>query len=1151
MAPIKRRIASLSNTVSESDEASLDMYDASDAASDLSQQAAVRQKSTSDDITNPRQRKRAKPLVAPGFRLTTPANDGSLVDDDDDDEDDENGESMSDAEDYEAQATQAIQRRRQRDLENLPAENGIIQSVQVINFMCHKNFEFTFGPLINFICGKNGSGKSAVLTALTLCLGGKASSTNRGQSLKNFIKVGEESAIIIVKLKNEGDTAYMPEDYGKTIVVERHFNKSGTSGFKIKNEKGRVITTRKADLEEICDYFALQIDNPMNVLSQDLARQFIGSSSPAEKYKFFIRGVQLEQLDQDYRILQDAIFNMDKRLELRQEDIKELEGRRDKAKLRLQLSDKHESLRDRIRKYSRQMAWAQVEEQERVVEAFNEQLRTADQKIADAESQTAEFEQAFDAAHAAAVQAGEAQEEVEQEIARAEDEKKEAKAVHDAAKNELSDFQAQQRSIRDSLKAADATITEKQRAIADERERLEDLNGGSHGRKLAELDQLKEEAEAAQDAHKDHENERAQLDDDLEQAEEDLKSKREPIERKEEEINRSEGLLQSLMRDRGSQVNAFHERLPELLREISRERSFADKPVGPVGNHVRLLKPEWSSQLEKAFGATLSSFIVTSKKDMDILSRIMKRTRCECQILIGSNQAIDTRAHEPDESFDTVLRALDIDNDLVKRQLVIQHGIEQTLLIADLDQATEMMYTEPRPRNVKRCYCINRHAKRKGYHLTYTRNGDASQDPIAEYQGRPRMKTDHEIQINLQRDAIQGLKRELNQLEEDRRNVRAQVERCKQAIVRHRRQERDLQIEAQRAEDAVDALKEEIEKDSVEDGRLDVLQNALEEAKEDKTVNEGSYQDSVNAIDQAKQKLVAERHKLTEMDVRIEQFRAKSKKVEAEATKLVRQRATALGKKNAAFTRIDDAKQDRTTLQRKRQEIVERVASYIEKASQISPRVNIDPGETPNSLDKKLEKLETDLERMQREVGATREELAIVAAQTQEAYQTAQDSVQELKRLAQKLTHSLHQRQERWVRFRGSISARAKIQFKHLLSERSFRGEVLTNHKKKLLDIQVEPDITNANSAGRGGKTLSGGEKSFSQICLLLSIWEAMGSPIRCLDEFDVFMDSVNRKMSIDLLMTAARRSAGRQFILISPGSKDDFAMAPDIHVQE
>lgn len=58
--------------------------------------------------------------------------------------------------------------------------------------MCHDHFAVDLGPLINFIVGKNGSGKSAVLTAITLCLGGKASATNRGQSLKSFIKEGKE-----------------------------------------------------------------------------------------------------------------------------------------------------------------------------------------------------------------------------------------------------------------------------------------------------------------------------------------------------------------------------------------------------------------------------------------------------------------------------------------------------------------------------------------------------------------------------------------------------------------------------------------------------------------------------------------------------------------------------------------------------------------------------------------------------------------------------------------------------------------------------------------------------------------------------------------------------------------------------------------------
>ena len=38
---------------------------------------------------------------------------------------------------------------------------------------------------------------------------------------------------------------------------------------------------------------------------------------------------------------------------------------------------------------------------------------------------------------------------------------------------------------------------------------------------------------------------------------------------------------------------------------------------------------------------------------------------------------------------------------------------------------------------------------------------------------------------------------------------------------------------------------------------------------------------------------------------------------------------------------------------------------------------------------------------------------------------------------------------------------------------------------------------------------------------LLLAIWDAMGSPLRCLDEFDVFMDNVNRAISTNMLVSS------------------------------
>jgi structural maintenance of chromosomes protein 6 len=143
---------------------------------------------------------------------------------------------------------------------------------------------------------------------------------------------------------------------------------------------------------------------------------------------------------------------------------------------------------------------------------------------------------------------------------------------------------------------------------------------------------------------------------------------------------------------------------------------------------------------------------------------------------------------------------------------------------------------------------------------------------------------------------------------------------------------------------------------------------------------------------------------------------------------------------------------------------------------------------------------------------------------------------------------ALNTRKERWKRFRQEISVRARVTFNYLLSERQFRGSLNVDHQNGRLDIHIQPDITVNSNAGRQTKTLSGGEKSFSTICLLLALWDAMGSPIRCLDEFDVFMDNVNRDIAMKMMIQAARRAVGRQYILITPqamnnkhvGSADD-----------
>ncbi|KAL2785718.1 P-loop containing nucleoside triphosphate hydrolase protein [Aspergillus keveii] len=728
-----------------------------------------------------------------------------------------------DEEELELLATQMIQEKYAfySDEPNVPSEHGILERVECYNFMCHDHFQVELGPLINFIVGKNGSGKSAVLTAITLCLGGKASATNRGQSLKSFIKEGKDAATIVVRIKNQGDGAYLPDDYGKSIIVERHFTKTGASSFKIKSESGRIVSNKRAELDSIIDHFTLQFENPMNVLSQDMARQFLSSSSPSDKYKFFVKGVQLEQLDQDYRLMEESLDQIMEKLRNKEQDISVLKNRQSDAHRKLELSDQHASLRTRIERVRNQLAWMQVEEQEKERDDVEAEIASMRDRITEAESQLEGFDAAIRAAEAESETAAEYVRVATSKVEDAHHETEQVKSKLDESMAERHDLQAQQRRIREHLRGAEERVDELQQKIHQETQRLADLNGGGYSRRQDELEQARQDATNTREQYNEHGRQEERVSNDVKRAEAQEKAANPPVEQAKRDHREAELLLRNLSREGGSRPSGFPDGMPALLRAIQQEQSFTERPIGPIGNFVTLLKPEWSSVLESSFGATLSSFIVTSKGDQSILSKIMHRVNCSVPIFIGSNGRLDTSQHEPDDRFDTVLRVLQIDNDLVRRQLVINHGIEQNLLIENLEEASSILFDGDRPRNVKRCYCINKSDRRRGIHLSYSRNGEPSQAPVSVYNGNPRMRSDRESQIKVQRDAVENLKRQLNSRQEEARSAQSHLLRCRQARERFERKWNELRVECQRKDDRVEELEEALQKESREDGELE------------------------------------------------------------------------------------------------------------------------------------------------------------------------------------------------------------------------------------------------------------------------------------------------------------------------------------------
>ena len=136
----------------------------------------------------------------------------------------------------------------------------------------------------------------------------------------------------------------------------------------------------------------------------------------------------------------------------------------------------------------------------------------------------------------------------------------------------------------------------------------------------------------------------------------------------------------------------------------------------------------------------------------------------------------------------------------------------------------------------------------------------------------------------------------------------------------------------------------------------------------------------------------------------------------------------------------------------------------------------------------------------------------------------------------QVLHRSLQDRISCYKSLQERIVARACIYFTHFLAQRDYDGKLRFNHEKERLEmqvcvclctfvhasymcilnylvttfLQVKVDVhSGLSQSTKNTKSLSGGERSYTTVCFIMSLWEAMEAPFRCLDEFDVFMVSL------------------------------------------
>ncbi|NXQ81512.1 SMC6 protein, partial [Nyctibius grandis] len=1005
-------------------------------------------------------------------------------------------------------------------------EVGIIESIQLKNFMCHSMLgPFQFGSNLNFVVGNNGSGKSSVLTALIVGLGGKATATNRGSSLKMFVRDGETSADITITLRNQGRDAFKPEAYGSSIIVNQRINLDGSRSYRLKSKSGTLISSKKEELIGILDHFNIQVDNPVSVLTQEMSKHFLQSKNEGDKYKFFMKATQLEQMKEDYSSIMKTKENTCIQIEQGVERLQELKQLYGEKKERYKSIGFVNDMRNRLEDLKHKMAWAVVGEMEKEIQPIKEGI------IAE-EGNTGKFVQK--------VEECQALNEAEQKYKALQDKlitvSEEAQALHPQCVSLKADVQARRKAVNETEVVYNRLKTELKRLGKDDeqlRKRIEELKSSAN--QVSEPEKLERQRKIAHlrgqlKAFHDEEMMIGQQVDQFQQAiykckEEHARIRREDCDAK-QALDAKQKQLRELKDSKTNTLKRFGPHMPAFLEAVEtayRQGRFKHKPVGPLGAFIHLKDAELTLAVECCLKSLVQAFCCDNHSDEKTLQLLMSKYYphgFRPQIIVNKFQdkVYDVRhrgVHHPE--FPSVLTALEIDHAMVANCLIDVRSIETVLLIKSSRKAREVMQLNRPPKNCREAFTAegDQVFERRYYSSDYVRPKFLSKDVEAEISHLEKEIENKKAQMTVSQQCLCSIENEIRQNEDH--------------LHGHRRHQKELQIKIRTTNAEIADLENMEEHQSVD------IRTLEDEAKENKGKMESvkkDMQEQSRKMEELKSILQVAEKKFEEMKEKVHQVEEIAGPIKDE----LNQADSEVENSKRRLQHCEDKQKEHLACIKRHKELLaakeKGLEEKIAQARQIySERLEV--SRTVKSLDAEMNRLRERIN-SENDRHGNREEIIQQFHDAKERYEDANSKVKNLKKFIRLLEEIMTQRFKIYRQFLRLLSLRCKLYFDNLLRIRACSGKIYFDHKNETLSITVQPREED-KAALNDVRSLSGGERSFSTVCFVLSLWSVTESPFRCLDEFDVYMDMVNRRIAMDMILKVADSQRHRQFILLTP----------------
>ncbi|XP_042503753.1 structural maintenance of chromosomes protein 6B-like isoform X1 [Macadamia integrifolia] len=877
-------------------------------------------------------------------------------------------------------------------------------------------------------------------------------------------------------------------------------------------------------------------------MSQDKSREFLHSGNDKEKFKFFYKATLLEQLNDRLQDVKCALDSGNERVNKMEASIRPILNEVNELDEKIKKREQIEETSQRLEQLSKMLAWLCVYEVDGKLQEVGVKLEKLKERIPTCQAKIDYHlgkEEELKALLAEKNSRVASMMEKTSEVRRLKDEYQHNISMArrkmfeiDDERNRKIDF------VQKMVKQAESL----ERQISDFQEEHARDTQAEECKREEHLKGLQDEANAAYLCFQRWKEEEGVLSEALSGKTNECKEFGEQIEGCDRKHREALSRIRELQQNQTNKVTAFGgEIVIRLLRVIEKyHRRFTRPPIGPIGAHLALVNGDmWAPAVENAIGRFLNAFIVNDHKDFLLLRECAKEVnyhRIRIYIYDFSIPRLNIPRHMlPQTQHPTTLSVLHADNPTILNVLVDMGSAESQVLVRDYEVGKSVTFEQRIP-NLREVYTLD------GYKM-FCRGAVQTTLPPNRKSRNDRLRGSYE-------DQIKDLEKKASMYQEEAQQLQAR----KRVVVDERR---DLDEKLRRVKRlCLEAGMDHSSKQYLLD---DAKSSYAAEASSASRANvDDLSKDYLKAQDQIgeQERLIADlQMRRTEVELTINNLKSsfenlcESAKVDSDAFDEAERELVQLKEELCAAEKdkahyemvmrenvlrsIKAAEEEYKKLQLDRED-------KSKKASIICPENEVKAlacrsGNTRDELNTEYNKLKRWLQHHESDRDSESiDDLRLIYQRKKRKISAKQHNCEAFREKFNELQKALDLRWSKFQRNANLSECQLTWQFNGHLRKKGFSGRIKVNYEEKTLSIVVKMPQDASSKTVRDTRGLSGGERSFSTLCFALALHEMTEAPFRAMDEFDVFMDAVSRKISLDALVDFAL-AQGSQWIFITP----------------